>query len=203
MNPLVLVYKKVKMAFFNYSHGTLLRSVYADLRAHYGKRVRIDRGTRIKCDVTIGDYSYVNHSSSLQCCDVGKFCSISSHVYINPYNHNLAGLTTHPLGDYERPQRRTVIGNDVLISLYAVILEGIHIGDGAVIGAGAVVTHDVGRYEIWGGCPARFIRYRVPDKETRDRLAELRWWDMDEQSRDVLIDQYRYSLQGMQDTERN
>lgn len=56
-----------------------------------------------------------------------------------------------------------MIGNEVLISLNAVILEGVHIGDGAVIGAGAVVTHDVGAFEVWGG-PAKFIRFRVPDE---------------------------------------
>ena len=151
MHPAVCIFKMIKMRVFNRRYRTRLNSVYADLRATYGKEVRIDAKTHVKYDVSIGEHSYVNHSSSLQCCDVGKFCSISSYVYINPYNHNLNGITTHPIGDYERPQRRVIIGNDVLISLNAVILEGVHIGDGAVIGAGAVVTHNIGPYEIWGG----------------------------------------------------
>lgn len=96
--------------------------------------------------MTIGDYSYVNAGSSLENCDVGKFCSISSGVYISPYNHNLMGITTHPIGDCERRRERVVIGNDVLISLNVIIMDGIRIGDGTVIGAGVVVTHDIGNY---------------------------------------------------------
>lgn len=106
----------------------------------------------------------MNHDSFIQNFSIGKFCSISSGVNISPYNHNLSGLTTHPIGDYEKQKKRIFIGNDVLISLNVTIMEGIHIGDGAVIGAGAIVTHDVGNYEIWGGVPARFIRYRVQEK---------------------------------------
>lgn len=150
MNPAVSILKRMKIKVFNKQHNTIIRSIYANLNAIYGDNVRIDENTYISKDVTIGDYSYVNAGSRLQNCDIGKFCSISSNVNINPYNHNISGLTTHPIGDNDRGNKRVVIGNDVLISLNVVILEGVHIGDGAVIGAGAVVTHDVGAYEIWG-----------------------------------------------------
>ena len=147
MNPGVTFYKKLKITSFNKRNGTIIRSVYANLKAKYGKNVRIDEGTYISEDVTIGDQSYVNANSRLQHCDVGKYCSISSNVNINPYNHNMRGLTTHPIGDVDREIKRVVIGNDVLISLNVTILEGVHIGDGAVIGAGAVVSHNVGGVE--------------------------------------------------------
>lgn len=198
MNSLIASYKRVKIHMFNRRHHTNIRSLYANLDAKYGFNVRIDAESRIASDVCIGDFSYVNHSSNLECCDVGKFCSISSHVHINPYNHNLTGLTTHPQGDYKRLQKRVVIGNDVLISLNAVILESVHIGDGAVIGAGAVVTHDVGAYEIWGGVPARFIRYRVADKKIREYLFKLKWWDMPLENARNYIDRYRTSLNGIE-----
>lgn len=151
MNPAVAFYKKQKVKTFNKHNRTEIRSLYASLKAQYGNSVRIDENTYISADVIIGDYSYVNANSRLQHCDVGKYCSISSNVNINPYNHNMKGLTTHPVGDVDRKIKRVVIGNDVLISLNVVILEGVHIGDGAVIGAGAVVTHDVGAFEVWGG----------------------------------------------------
>ena len=175
-------------------NNTNIRSVFANLGAGYGMQVRIDEGTRITKDVKIGDFSYVNHNSSLQNCDIGKYCSISSNVNISPYNHNMLGLTTHPIGDINRTPKRVVIGNDVLISLNAIILEGVHIGNGAVIGAGAVVTHDVGEYEVWGGVPAKFIHYRVKNDKQRKSLSELKWWDADPEKKRHLIDKYRNSL---------
>lgn len=56
---------------------------------------------------------------------------------------------------------------------------GVTIGDGAVIGAGSVVTKDVGPYEIWAGNPARYIRKRFDD-ETIRRLEEVKWWDFND-----------------------
>lgn len=57
---------------------------------------------------------------------------------------------------------------------------GVTIGDGAVIGAGSVVTKDVGPYEIWAGNPARFIRKRFDD-ETIEKLLESQWWNWDDE----------------------
>ncbi len=69
-----------------------------------------------------------------------------------------------------------VIGSDVWIGYEAVILSGVTIGDGAVIGARAVVTKDVPPYTIVGGVPARPIRKRFNDS-TIAALLRLRWWD--------------------------
>lgn len=69
-----------------------------------------------------------------------------------------------------------VIGNDVWIGYEAVILAGVTVGDGAIIGARAVVTKDVPPYTIVGGVPARPIRRRFPE-ETVSALLQLRWWD--------------------------
>lgn len=64
------------------------------------------------------------------------------------------------------------------IGYEAVILSGVHIGDGAIIGARAVVTKDVAPYTIVGGVPAKPIRRRFDD-ETIEKLESLRWWDWD------------------------
>lgn len=69
-----------------------------------------------------------------------------------------------------------VIGNDVWIGYEAVIMAGVTIGDGAIIGARAVVTKDVPPYTIVGGVPARDIRRRFSD-DVIARLLELKWWD--------------------------
>lgn len=69
------------------------------------------------------------------------------------------------------------IGNDVWISANSVITRGVTIGDGAVIGAGAVVTHNVPPYEIWAGVTAKKIGQRFSD-EIITELLQLKWWDM-------------------------
>ena len=81
------------------------------------------------------------------------------------------------------PTGDTVIGNDVWLTQLAFVRSGVHIGDGAVVASGAVVTKDVPPYAIVGGNPARVIRYRHTE-EQRAALLEIRWWDWpDEQVR--------------------
>ncbi|CAN0596282.1 unnamed protein product, partial [Ectocarpus sp. 12 AP-2014] len=70
----------------------------------------------------------------------------------------------------------TVIGNDVWIGNNATIMQGIKIGDGAIIGTNSLVTKDVPAYTIVGGNPAREIRKRF-DNETIEFLLALKWWD--------------------------
>lgn len=68
------------------------------------------------------------------------------------------------------------VGNDVWIGLEAVILLGVTIGDGAIIGARAVVKKDVPPYTIVGGVPAKMIRRRFDDSMIA-ALEAIRWWD--------------------------
>lgn len=68
------------------------------------------------------------------------------------------------------------IGNDCWIGADSRIMNGVTIGDGAIIAAGAVVTKDVGSYEIWGGIPAKCIKLRFKEK-TIEKLMKLKWWD--------------------------
>lgn len=77
-----------------------------------------------------------------------------------------------------RNNRPVVIGNDVWIGGNVVILPGVHIGDGAVLAAGAVVTKDVEPYAIVGGVPAKVIKYRF-DENTIDKFLKIKWWDWD------------------------
>lgn len=73
---------------------------------------------------------------------------------------------------------KTIIGSDVVLSRRSMILSGVKIGNGAVVGAGAVVTKDVPPYSIVGGNPARVIKYRY-DEKTIEKLEEIRWWDFE------------------------
>ena len=68
------------------------------------------------------------------------------------------------------------IGNDVWIGSDAKFLSGVKVGDGAVIAANSVVVKDVEPYAIYGGNPARLIRYRFSNEEIA-KLMEMKWWD--------------------------
>lgn len=123
---------------------------------------------------------------------IGKFCSIAcgAKFLFNCANHSLRSLSTYtfPLFYDEWGLDKAdvtsawdnkgdiVIGNDVWIGFEAVIMAGVHIGNGAIIGARSVVTKDVAPYTIVGGVPARTIRKRFDDA-TISRLESLRWWD--------------------------
>ncbi len=123
---------------------------------------------------------------------IGKFCSIAcgAKFIFNCANHTLRSLSTYtfPLfydewGGSKADVAQTwdnkgdiVIGNDVWIGYEALIMAGVHIGNGAIIAARAVVTKDVAPYSIVGGVPAREIRKRFDDN-TIARMQELRWWD--------------------------
>lgn len=122
---------------------------------------------------------------------VGRFSSIAcgAKFLFTSANHSLGSLSTytfplfyeewgHGMKVTESWDNRgdIVIGNDVWIGYEAVILSGVTIGDGAIIGARAVVTKDVPPYTIVGGVPAKPIRKRFSDEDTA-QLLELKWWD--------------------------
>lgn len=137
-------------------------------------------------------YHYpVNHDRLI----IGKFCSIAcgAKFLFNSANHSMKSLSTYPFPIFfdewglDKMQVATawdnkgdiVIGNDVWIGYEAVILAGVTIGDGAVIGARAVVTKDVPPYTVVGGVPAKEIKKRF-SQQTIDGLLRLKWWDWDE-----------------------
>ena len=123
---------------------------------------------------------------------IGKFCSIAcgAKFLFNSANHALRSLSnyTFPLFFEEWGLNKKnvasawdnkgdiIIGNDVWIGYEAVIMAGVHIGDGAVIAARAVVTKDVPPYTIVGGTPARKIRMRF-EEETIAKLQQIQWWN--------------------------
>lgn len=127
---------------------------------------------------------------------IGKFCSIAcgTKFIFTSANHKLKSLSTYSFPIFFEEwgldvkditsswdnKGNIVIGNDVWIGYEAVIMQGVTIGDGAIIGARAVVTKDVPPYTIVGGVPAKVIRARF-DEKTIAELMQLKWWNWTEE----------------------
>ncbi|MDP4181822.1 MAG: CatB-related O-acetyltransferase [Bacillota bacterium] len=123
---------------------------------------------------------------------IGNFCSIAcgAKFIFTSANHTLKSLSTYPFPlffeewNLDKEDVRSawdnkgdiVIGNDVWIGYEAVILSGVHIGDGAIIGTRAVVTKDIPSYTIAGGIPAKEIKKRF-DEDTIIKLQQIQWWN--------------------------
>ena len=90
---------------------------------------------------------------------IGENVMMGPDVTILSQTHNIE-RTDIPMGKQGMREAEVSIGNDVWIGMRSIIMPGVKIGDGAVIGAGAVVTKDVPDYAIVGGVPARIIKYR-------------------------------------------
>jgi phosphonate metabolism protein (transferase hexapeptide repeat family) len=164
----------------------------------------IDPNTKIQ-ESEFGDYSYTAGDAQIIYSKVGKFCSIASHVRLNPGNHPMWRVTQHhsiyrrqsygfgPADDEEffnwRRDHKVVVGHDVWIGHGAIVMPGLMIGTGAVIGSGAVVTKDVPPYTIAVGIPAKPIKERFP-KEVAAKLLEIAWWDWSRELLEEQIDEF-------------
>jgi virginiamycin A acetyltransferase len=123
---------------------------------------------------------------------IGKFCAIAegARFIMNGANHAMSGFSTYPfnifghgweegfdVASWEKENRGdTVIGNDVWIGMEAIVMPGVAIGDGAIVAAKSVVTHDVPPYAIVAGNAAKVVKTRF-DNRTVERLIRLAWWD--------------------------
>ncbi len=144
-------------------------------------------------EITLGKYSYgtIHRRGNGNKVIIGAFTSIAENViFAGGISHNPALITTFPFncvwpglshltGHPKPPIDDIIVGNDVYIGMSALIMEGVHIGDGAVIGAKAVVTKSIPAYEIWGGIPAKFIKKRFSDSDIT-KLLKLKWWDKED-----------------------
>ena len=127
--------------------------------------------------------------SDLNPVSIGRYCSIAPHASMWESSHRHKRISTyfiasHVLGGSYREDLTSrgpvCIGNDVWIGTRAVILSGVEVGDGAIVGAGAVVTSDIPAYSVAVGAPARVVKHRFTP-EIRERLLKLEWWSWSEE----------------------
>ena len=168
--------------------------------AGYEKEIYV-KPTVTNPNIIVGDFTYIADSEfeshvthfypwSKDKLIIGKFCQIASGVefVMNDANHQMNAVSTFPFytlegWEMDTPDSTvmpfkgdTVIGNDVWIGQNAVILPGVHIGDGAIIGANSIVGRDIDPYTIVVGNPAKPLRKRF-DAELTELLLRFKWWD--------------------------
>lgn len=161
------------------------------LNSNIDKKAKVYSGSLIY-NSSLARYSYIGYDCDVINCDIGPFCSVANGVIIGGAQHPLSWVSTSPvfydadggtglhLGSLEIPNgKRTIIGCDVWIGQRAIIMQGVKIGNGSVVGAGAVVTKDVPPYAIVAGVPAKIIRYRFSE-EMIEKLQESLWWTLND-----------------------
>jgi hypothetical protein len=163
-------------------------------------------------NVIFGDYSYTGQWCIVQNAVVGKFSNIAAAVRIGPtmhpvdrptlhhftYRRAMYGMDTVDDGEFfaRRRSATTRIGHDTWLGHGAIVMPGVRIGDGSVVGAGAVVTHDIPPYTIAAGVPARVLRPRFA-QTVGEALQGIAWWDWDdelirERLADFLLPAHRF-----------
>lgn len=161
---------------------------------------RIDRNS-LAYYSSIQEFSYLGSNSVIMHSDIGKFCSLSWGITIGPANHDYDYISSHdflyndfykikPEDEapvYERFIKKTIIGNDVWIGTNSTVLNGLSIGDGAVIGANTILTKDVPPYAIVVGNPGKIVGYRFSE-DIIQQLLDLKWWQL---PKEIISDNFQ------------
>lgn len=160
------------------------------------KKVKVGKQTygQLNIEMYEDDYGHIS---------IGNYCSIANNTYfICGGEHDLQKLSSFPFSFFYERKRDSIskgpilIDDDVWIGFSSIILSGVHIGQGAVVAAGSVVTKDVPPYAIVGGNPAKVIRFRF-DNEIIKSLCQI---DFSKISKETYMN-YKYLFEKKIDLE--
>jgi virginiamycin A acetyltransferase len=178
-NKIMINFKKNNVRLYN-----LLLKV-KDLKDITGvfiaKKSRIKINTRIGCGTRINGKILIKGAGKV---DIGKYCAIGEDVKIISSNHNMKLINLQlalqkkigSLKMHSDEKIDVIIDNNVWIGDSVIVLAGVHIGNGAILAAGSVVTKNVPAYGIVGGVPAKFIKSRF-SQDKIDEIEQSEWWN--------------------------
>lgn len=183
-NLLILLYR-----YKSHSLRKKIRRKLAKLEGHkmWSPSLRLVMRKYHRIEVGYGSYGgfFDNPSSFKPGTTIGNYCSFANDIFHFNANHPYKEFTTHPLmylpehgyTESESLQRTSlIIENDVWIGQNAIILPNVkRIGNGAIIGAGSIVTKDIAPYTIVAGNPAKVLGKRF-DEKTIEKLERSQWW---------------------------
>lgn len=155
-----------------------------------GPDAGVSPGCRLIGDVDIGRGTNLGDDNELiGDVTIGKYCALARDILFQQKNHQIhkpamqmrfySAVLDSKLEHVT--QGPITVGNDVWIGARAIVLSGVSIGDGAVVGAGSIVTEDVEPYAVVAGVPATRVKWRFPE-EIREELLDLAWWDLSEET---------------------
>lgn len=144
--------------------------------------------------LALGRYSCIGRMCTIQETKIGSFCALADYLTIGCDDHDYKMITTHPFwhdsswgisddGEFSKRYRKKEyeppceIGHDVWFGAGVIVCRNVHVGDGCVIGAGAVITKDIPPYSVVVGCPGRVIKKRFSE-DVIDRLEKCQWWHL-------------------------
>ena len=197
--------KKIKnkhISFFSLWDNTTTFSSY----------VHILKGAKLN-HVQIGKYSRIGVNCQITNAIIGNFTAIGKNTIVTVGQHPTNYLTPHSIfykkgnwgwhDDWIAPidfvsDKYVKIGNDVWIGRQCIIMDGVTIGDGAIIATGAVVTKDVPPFAVVGGVPAKVIKYKFSD-EIIKRLEQIQWWNRSDEEITKVIDLFHLKNPTLED----
>ena len=198
---LIYLLKKILNKFFLtlFSTDDFPKTKYGNLRmnknvlfeCHVSELARLTLPHDLR-QVRVDDYSYISRNSYVKNTNIGKFCSIGPNFCCGLGIHPTNGISTSPMFystlkqnglsltevDKVVESKLIIIENDVFIGANVTILDGVKISNGAIIGAGAVVTKDIPPYAIVVGVPARIVKYRFENDQI-EQLQKIEWWNFE------------------------
>lgn len=164
--------------------------------------IKLIKDRRLK----VGNYTYGSLNLDSTCSKeeglyIGSFCSISSQsTFLLSGEHSITTFTTFPIdikicneSFFSKSKGPIVIDDDVWICDHSLILSGVHIGQGAVVAAGAVVSYDVPPYAIVGGVPAHILKYRF-SPELIEELLKVDYGKLKKEDIEKHIDELYVEL---------
>lgn len=148
------------------------------------------RNSYIDKESVVGRYNFIGKDVAITKSEIGNYCSIAPRVLIGMGEHDLSQVSTSSIF-YSDPYAKLTekpckIESDVWIGANAIVLRGVHVGIGAVIGAGSVVTRDVPPFAVVVGVPARIIKYRF-DELMIKKILLSEWWIYDSDKASKMI----------------
>ena len=163
-----------------------------DIHIKLGKGVQLQFDSILKSPyIAIGDWTRINGVINIrgnENCVVGKYCAFGYGIHILTTNHSVEYANVqlmlqrrHGFVELEKSKGQVVIGNNVWLGDNVTILAGSRVDDGAVIGAGSVVTSSIPAFSIAVGNPARVVRMRFNEQVIQD-LLDIAWWDWSEET---------------------
>ena len=171
--------------------------------------VYVAAGTVVQSGVSIGRRTRINAPSHLGGCDIGSYCAIGGRLIVRATNHDYRYLNMQYFAQKKyldseilpkAASKGTVtVGHGVWIGDSVIILPGITVGNGAVIGAGSIVSKNVADYAIAVGNPARTIKYRF-SASICEALKHVRWWEWSDQKISENLWLFEQELTGINET---